>query len=50
MNRFASSPVNWDPLVGTSRSDEVSYLWRVSGGSSMIRCSITGTIGTVVTR
>ena len=45
MNLIASSPGSAEPDSGTARSDEASYLRRVSSGSSMIRCTITGTIG-----
>ena len=45
MNWIASSPGSAEPDSGMLRSDEVSYLRRVSSGSCMIRWTITGTIG-----
>jgi hypothetical protein len=49
MNRIASSPGSAEPDSGIELSDDRSYFFRVSSGSSMIRCTITGTIGAAVT-
>jgi len=43
MKRVARSPGMAAPLTAAMRGADVSYLRRTSSGSSMIRCSMTGT-------
>ena len=40
---IARSPGSAEPLAHTTLSEDMSYLARVSAGSSMMRCIITGT-------